>query len=102
MDGMLTFVAGHTRQMTHDGETCTRCGQAYTTVYRIPDEIWAYVTGWYNSQGLLCPICIDSMARDIGIELYWEARQDRFPTDREEDPLFSFWNNEEDAAYDNL
>lgn len=61
------------------GEHCDNCGGEYLTVYRLPDTIWAKITGRAN--GLLCPECADSLARDKGVELYWEAAVNKFPID---------------------
>ena len=33
-----------------------------------------------NEDGLVCPSCIDNIAREKGITLYWEAREKNYPT----------------------
>ena len=63
-------------------ETCQSCGVKYDTVYRVPDRVWAIVSGRDDEGGLLCPECCDAIARqDHGIVLYWEAAVDRYPVD---------------------
>ncbi len=54
-------------------EHCQRCGRAYSLVWRAPDELWHAVTGCMDGGGLYCPECFVSMAREKGIEVYWDA-----------------------------
>lgn len=63
-------------------EKCQRCGKEYETVYRVPKEIWAKISPKSNGNGLLCIKCADEVAREKGIELYWEAKEDRFPCEQ--------------------
>jgi hypothetical protein len=57
------------------GERCQRCGRLYRTVYHAPDLLWKRVTG-KTGNGLYCPHCFDSMAREQGIELFWGVNED--------------------------
>jgi hypothetical protein len=67
-------------QAPADGELCQHCGSPYTTVYRVPDSVWLDVID-KAPNGLLCVECCDRLARDAGYELYWEADDDRYPTE---------------------
>ena len=60
-------------------ETCQVCGEAYDTVYDVPDAIWQQITPKIGEAGLLCLRCADSRARELGITLYWGAGIDGFP-----------------------
>ena len=62
------------------GEKCMNCGLRYSTIYRVPDDIWERITGRSDGSGLLCPRCCDALARDKGIILYWEAAEGEYPT----------------------
>jgi len=62
-------------------ERCRNCGKLYLTVWRAPDRLWELVTG-KKETGLLCPICFDRLARQKGIELYWECEENKYPTSR--------------------
>jgi len=62
------------------GELCRFCDKRYLTVWRAPDYLWEKMTGIKNGSGLMCPKCFDELARKEGIELYWECREDEFPT----------------------
>ena len=68
----------------HDGEYGQRCGRVYDNVYRVPDDVWAKIApspvdGW-KAGGLLCPPCAERRAHEAGINLWWEAAVDDFPT----------------------
>lgn len=66
------------------GERCDNCDNVYSTIYRLPDELWRKATGRNDGGGLLCPVCIDNLLRG----LYWEADEGRFPTEgRAPNPL---------------
>lgn len=64
------------------GEQCHACGNRYTTIYRVPNEVWAKIApnretlGQHPEHqfgGLLCPACADRRASELGIILYWDA-----------------------------
>lgn len=62
--------------MTIDGgEHCQSCGQAYATVYWLPDDVWARITPKPEQPGagLLCVPCADARARVAGLTLSWTA-----------------------------
>ena len=61
------------------GEKCEVCRKRYLTIYEVSDDLWKKITSKNDSLGLLCPSCIDAMAREKGIELYWEAAERNFP-----------------------
>jgi len=57
------------------GEHCQKCGKPYSIIYWVsPNLLWTKITG-KKGNGLYCPKCLDKMARDKGIDLYWEARK---------------------------
>ena len=65
-----------------DGEHCQKCGRQYLTVWWAGDRdggaLWERVyekaTGQQNGgAGLLCPVCFDDAARQLGITLHWMA-----------------------------
>lgn len=51
-------------------ERCQDCGETYATVYRVPNHLWALIAGDLN---LLCLLCADRRARDLDLELYFDA-----------------------------
>ena len=57
-------------------EHCQICGKGYLTIYHVPDEIWRKITPKKNEAGLLCIECADHRARELGIELYWYAKEE--------------------------
>jgi len=59
-------------------EKCQRCGKLYLTVYRLPNEIWKQISPKGDLSGLLCIECADKIAREKGLNLYWEAKQGEF------------------------
>lgn len=61
------------------GEKCMNCGKRYLTVYTLSDELWKKITDKNDGSGLLCPSCIDVIAREKGINLYWEAAEGNYP-----------------------
>lgn len=61
-------------------EHCDVCGFPYQTVWRVSDTIWEQVIGDLNIN-LICPSCFDVIAREIGLELFWEASINEYPTD---------------------
>lgn len=62
-------------------ETCKICEKQYLAIWRCPDELWAKVlrTSIRNGLILICPECFNRMAKEKGIELYWECAQSKFP-----------------------
>lgn len=62
------------------GERCNACGRPYLTIYHVPDDLWAKVTGRTDGGGTWCPTCFEFIASEKGYSLYWEARTDEFPT----------------------
>lgn len=68
MNNLLTDIP-------HDAEKCQNCGVRYLFVYWVADEVWPYITPKPENleAGLLCPICADTRARRVGIELEWYA-----------------------------
>lgn len=60
-------------------ELCQNCECYYDTVYRVPDAVWLKLTGQNDGGGLLCPACCDLLARQAGIELFWEAGIAEYP-----------------------
>ena len=62
-----------------EGERCSACGRPYLTIYRVPDDIWAKVTGRTDGGGTWCPTCFEFVATEKGYSLYWEARHGEFP-----------------------
>ena len=60
-------------------EICQCCQKEYFNIYRIPDDIWLKIMG--KSEGLLCLSCCDVLAKECGIELYWEAQPGQFFTE---------------------
>ena len=63
------------------GELCCYCQRRYLTVYRIPDEGWERITGRKDGRGLLCPACCDALMKEAGLNPYWEATFDNYPTE---------------------
>jgi hypothetical protein len=61
-------------------ESCDECGAHYDTVYRLPDLLWERISGRDDGGGKLCPACCDRIAREKGIELFWEALEDVHPS----------------------
>ena len=61
-------------------EKCDNCDKYYESVYRVSDDLWLKIYGKSES-GLLCPMCCDAIARQKGILLYWEARENEYPTE---------------------
>lgn len=56
-------------------EHCQKCGKPYQVLYWvIPNKLWTRITG-KKGNGLYCPRCLHKMAKEKGIELYWEARE---------------------------
>lgn len=68
------------RAMAEEGERCNACGRLYLTVYRVPDDLWAKVTGRTDGGGTWCPTCFGFIASEKGYSLYWEATDADFPT----------------------
>ena len=62
-----------------ESERCNACGRPYLTIYRVPDDIWAKVTGRTDGGGTWCPTCFEFVATEKGYSLYWEARHGEFP-----------------------
>jgi len=62
-----------------EGERCNACGRRYLTVYRVPDDLWAKVTGRTDGGGTWCPACFEFIAKEKRYSLYWEARHGEFP-----------------------
>jgi len=81
------------------GEHCMRCKQLYTTVYRVPDNIWEEISGRRDGGGSLCPTCADRIAAEFGFSLYWEAGEDEFPGEEGIKDRFA-WMREWLLAYD--
>ena len=61
-------------------EVCQQCSTHYSTIYRVSDEIWVQIAKRNDGGGLLCPVCADARASELGIQLYWEAAIGRYPT----------------------
>lgn len=68
-----------------DSEKCASCGRGYRIIYRVPDDIWARIAPDKDSLGdhpehqgggLLCPLCADERARELGIRLVFDADVD--------------------------
>jgi len=70
--------------MTEPGELCEICQCRYSTVYTVPDRLWAIVTGHRDGSGLWCPACLDAEARRMGIVLYWTCAQGAFPGEQDD------------------
>lgn len=64
----------------YDGEHCQNCGRSYATVYHLPDDVWKRISPKGNEGGLLCPPCAAAAAYDAGINLWWEAAENEYPT----------------------
>lgn len=62
-------------------ESCDECGAHYETVYNLPDHLWRRISGHDDGAGKLCPACCDRLAREAGIELFWEAADGAYPTE---------------------
>lgn len=67
------------------GERCQCCGNLYSTIYRVPNEVWAKIAPQpetlgphieHQFGGLLCISCADARAREMGIRLYWDSNAD--------------------------
>jgi len=58
-------------------EKCVRCKKKFGLIWQIDDDIWKKVQGENNDN--LCANCFDEMARQKGIELYWEATEKEYP-----------------------
>lgn len=67
MDGQTPLGPG--------AEVCQGCGSRYSTVYQLPDDVWAAITPKPDQPraGLLCPPCADSRAEAAGLTLVWTA-----------------------------
>ena len=63
-----------------DGEVCQSCSHPYDTVYHVPDSVWARMLPDKAPGGLLCIPCAIRISKEKGIELWWEAAQNDFPT----------------------
>jgi len=63
-----------------DGEHCQVCGRSYATCYQVPDNVWRRISPKGNEGGLLCPPCAATRAHELGIDLWWEAAVNDFPT----------------------
>lgn len=61
-------------------EKCDCCRFPYESVYRVPDAVWAKIALRADGSGLLCMDCCDGLARNLGIDLYWEAAVGEYPT----------------------
>lgn len=79
-------LSGHAEgctRRTNDaaGEECQSCWKYYTTVYWLPDDVWACITPrpLQEGAGLLCPPCADKRARAAGIDLFWGAGVGEYP-----------------------
>ncbi len=66
------------------GDKCDDCGRKYFIIYRVPNHIWTKISpkpetlGDYIEHqfgGILCPDCATRKARDIGVTLYFDARE---------------------------
>jgi len=62
------------------GEVCQSCGRAYDTVYHVPDSVWARLLPNKAPAGLLCIPCAIRIAGEKGIDLWWDAAENDFPT----------------------
>lgn len=59
-------------------EVCCICKKAYQTVWTAPDGLWKQLNGG-NEGGLMCIHCFDKLARQSGLNLFWECGVERFP-----------------------
>ena len=59
-------------------EKCKRCKKDFESVWRVDDEIWKRVQG-DGDTGNLCANCFDQIARERGIELFWECTEKEYP-----------------------
>jgi len=58
------------------GELCEECELRYLTVWRVPNDIWEFVSGHIDGSGLLCPSCFETKARGLDLILCWECSPD--------------------------
>ena len=66
------------KDIRKQGELCRNCNHRYLTIWRAPDDLWKKVTSIQDESGLLCPKCFDKLARDKGIDLYWNCNKGKF------------------------
>lgn len=68
----MSLAAEHT-----EGECCQACGVVYSTVYWLPDDVWAVITPRPENvrAGLLCLFCAERRAQRAGIRLEWKAKR---------------------------
>ena len=62
------------------GEYCDCCGEFYTEVYRVPEEVWEQLQKIHQCE-TMCLSCCKSIALRLGLGLYWEAAVGKFPTE---------------------
>ena len=55
------------------GEQCDVCGRYYRLLYKVPNDVWSFISPTGKKEGYLCPGCADFRARKAGIELLFEA-----------------------------
>jgi len=65
---------------TIDFERCQECGRYVEQVWQAPNDIWEKVTGIKDGSGILCINCFNAKAEAQRVFLYWECREDRYPT----------------------
>lgn len=56
-------------------EHCQICGEEYSYVWTISDELWEKVTGIKNGGGLQCIHCFEREADKKGIIIYWFGKE---------------------------
>lgn len=56
---------------------CQRCSIKYDEVYYVSNELWLRTTG--QRGGMFCLPCLDRLAREEGIDLYWKAEEQKTP-----------------------
>ncbi len=57
--------------MSNGAVLCDDCDYKVEISFRIPDEIWAKINGGFTR---LCIDCVDTAAKNKGIELEWTAK----------------------------
>ncbi len=78
------------KQNKEEDERCDRCGKRYSTVYQVSDQVWQNLH-MRAPDGLLCPTCCDSVVKDLGSVLYWEAEPGQFPTEKAKAEIERLW-----------